>query len=225
MEALTITRRALSASSLVATVVLCAWSPVHAQTAKEIQEDRAAALQIMLTDYPAQRVAMQRTSCIAGRQPDFIRETRATGADVTPDASDLCASVLMRMARDGTLLQPYQALFSTQTGGSTGYESIPAAMATAALKNGADRIAVGNGKAVMLTSAWMLDAGFTVAYQQRPAPPASMPPIAALKPIAERCLGRQERDLSLCYSTGYMYGLRAVNGTLLTALRQALQQP
>lgn len=201
-----------------AAVVAAPPSPGVDGSSVEIQKYRQTALQFILTDHPATEVAVERGTCLAGRQPDAIRDGRAEGWRSPPDASDLCASVGLRMGRDGTLLQPYRELLSKLTGSSEGYEQLPAAMAAAVMKGGVDRVEIGHGKAALLTPAWALDAGFTVAYQGRAGAPAGAPTIAAVKPIAERCLALQERDLGLCYSTGYMYGARAANGTLLAAL-------
>jgi len=63
-----------------------------------------------------------------------------------------------------------------------------------------------------LTSPLAFDNGFVTAYQRREPIPAGLPGMAALKPVAERCLAQMERDTDLCFSAGYGYGVRAANG-------------
>ena len=64
------------------------------------------------------------------------------------------------------------------------------------------------------TSAIRFDAGFVAAYQRREAMPANLPTMAALKPLAERCLAQAEPNTEHCFSAGYALGLRAAHGEL-----------
>lgn len=63
-----------------------------------------------------------------------------------------------------------------------------------------------------LTPALAFDNGFVTAYRRREPIPAGLPGMAALRPIAERCLAQTEPDTDLCFSAGYGYGVRAANG-------------
>ena len=58
------------------------------------------------------------------------------------------------------------------------------------------------------------DQGFVTAWRNRESP-AGLPTMAALKPVAERCLAQAEKDTDLCHSVGYAYGTRAANGELV----------
>jgi len=177
-----------------------------------------AGLQAILNYDAAAVVLSDRRTCVAGRQPEAIRKERGQGWSSLLDAAETCVAVATRMARDGVLLQPYQELLTNLGNSSGGYDALPMAIAAAVLKTKSDRIPIGNGKAATITPAWAFDAGLTVAYQQKPKPPARLPELATVKPTAERCLAQRETDLGLCYSTGYLYGLRAVNGLSITAV-------
>jgi len=180
--------------------------------------DPEAGVRAILNYDAAAVVVSDRRTCVAGRQPEAIRKERGKGGSSLPDAAETCVAVATRMARDGVLLQPYQELLSNLGNGNASYDTLPTAIAAAVLKTKSDRIPIGNGKAAVITPAWAFDAGLTVAHQQKPKPPARLPDVAAIKPTAERCLAQQETDLGLCYSTGYLYGLRAVNGLSITAV-------
>lgn len=56
------------------------------------------------------------------------------------------------------------------------------------------------------------DTGFVVAYRKAEQPPANLPTVTVLRPIAARCFEETEQDGQLCYSVGYAYGLRAAQG-------------
>jgi hypothetical protein len=188
-----------------------------AQTGAEVARDREASRQAILNDAPPGQVAADRRSCVAGSMPESIRKSRAIGWNALPDAADDCVAAALRMARDGQLVQPYRDVLADLGGASGGEQSLPASIGAAVMRAKSDRVSIGNGKAAIITPALAFDAGLTVAYQQRPRPPVALPEIAALKSNAERCLAQGERDLGLCYSTGYIYGLRAVNGLAVVA--------
>ena len=67
------------------------------------------------------------------------------------------------------------------------------------------------------TPAVRFDAGFVTGYLRSEAMPANLPTMAALKPLAERCLGQAEPNAENCYSAGYVLGLRAAHGEVPTA--------
>lgn len=56
-----------------------------------------------------------------------------------------------------------------------------------------------------------LDTGFVAGFHKREAAD-TLPAMAALRPVAERCLAQQETDVGLCYSVGYAYGCRSASG-------------
>ena len=60
------------------------------------------------------------------------------------------------------------------------------------------------------------DSGFVGGYLKHETLPAGAPSMATLLPIAERCLEQREPDGQLCSSAGYMIGLRAASGEILT---------
>ena len=62
------------------------------------------------------------------------------------------------------------------------------------------------------TSAVRFDTGFVAAYERREALPPNLPTMAALKPVAERCLAQAEPNYELGYAVGYAFGLRAAQG-------------
>lgn len=61
------------------------------------------------------------------------------------------------------------------------------------------------------------DGGFVGGYRSREALPANAPAMAALLPIADRCLNQAEADTALCSAAGHMLGARSVHGELVPA--------
>jgi len=155
-------------------------------------------------------VARMRRNCAAGQGPASVARTRSLGDAELPDAADLCSVVLQRTGQDRGLIAFYRELQRELGGADAGHEQLPAAIAATLLKAGGTQVPVGNGRAAAITAALAYDAGFTVAYTKGELPTAAMPGYTALKPIAERCLGQTEPSLGLCYSTGYVFGARAV---------------
>jgi hypothetical protein len=66
------------------------------------------------------------------------------------------------------------------------------------------------------TPAITFDGGFVGGYLKHDALPAGAPSIATLLPVAERCLEQQEANGRLCSSVGYMLGLRAAQGEVVS---------
>jgi hypothetical protein len=200
----------------VATLVLSAPAGTFAQTAEEARQDRRDILAGILHDTPPELVAKMRRGCIAGTRPATIQKDRALGEISLPDAADYCATALYRIARDGSLLAFYRESLPRSASDVT-YEKMPAVIAASIMKFGTNQVPLGNGDAAVITPALALDAGFTVAYRKSERYAPGMPQAAALKPIAERCLAQRERDLSLCFSTGYAYGALAASGLPVAA--------
>ena len=69
-----------------------------------------------------------------------------------------------------------------------------------------------NPQSAAATPALAFDGGFVGAYRKGDAIPAALPSMAAVKPIAGRCLAQAEHDTELCASAGYVYGTRIANG-------------
>lgn len=177
-----------------------------------LQRERLESLQGVLKGDPPEQIAKSRRSCASGQEPTATARSRSLGATSLPDAADYCVTVLLRLARDGELMRYYQALLTELNGRPDGFERFPSAVAATVMKGGSNQVPVGNQRAAVVSAALALDAGFTVAFQKGERHAAGMPPVAALKEIAERCLSLGEGDLGLCYSTGYVYGARAVSG-------------
>jgi len=66
-------------------------------------------------------------------------------------------------------------------------------------------------------AALAIDAGFMAGFAAREAVPADLPSMAALKPIAERCLAQREANTGLCSAAGYALGLRVRRGEAIRA--------
>lgn len=66
------------------------------------------------------------------------------------------------------------------------------------------------------TPAISFDSGFVAGYLKHEALPTNAPSMTALLPVAERCLEQREPNMRLCGSAGYMLGLRAALGEVLT---------
>lgn len=196
-------------SWIVVLLATVPWGLVLAQSAAALRE-RQEDLEATLTTIPLELTVGMRRTCAAGDAPANTTMSRTSGFN-SPDASDTCSMSLLRLAREGMLLNLYRDLMVSATGQTAGHEKIPAAVAAAAMRGGAE-VSLGNQRAVAVSTSLAFDAGFTVAYQQRQAMTSSMPALQVLKPIAERCLAGQERDRGLCYATGLTYGARAVSG-------------
>lgn len=69
-----------------------------------------------------------------------------------------------------------------------------------------------------LSPSFAFDNGFVGGYLDRIAIPATAPPMAALLPVADRCLRQQEPNTKLCTAAGYMLGARTAHGEVV-ALR------
>ena len=174
----------------------------------EVAAQRQRVLDGMLLDsYAPTLIGGERRLCAVGGEPASVAEDRAEGTYFSPDAADSCVVALTRTARDGQLLAFYRTMMTELGGDVQAHEQLPHAIGAAVL-GGSARVAIGNGKAAVVTPALAMDAGFTVAYLEGP---ASKPPAAdseQLKPIAESCVA-QHQDAGTCFSAGYVYGARA----------------
>jgi hypothetical protein len=204
---------ATTAAALAATWLATA---AHAEgvSPEVLKERRESALHV-LTHEDNDAVADIRQRCASGAWSPRVVQVRARGPEdiwqETPDASDMCANALARVAKDGGLQAAYAQLVSELAGDNATARTLPAAIG-AAVKASATTVSIGNQRGAKITPALALDAGFTVAYQGGSKAAAGMPDIATLKPIAERCLAQSESNLALCYATGFVYGARAVSG-------------
>lgn len=150
-----------------------------------------------------------RKTCVSGQAPGWVSAKRAHNAAVHfADASDMCIATLSSVGGDRRLLAYYRD-WLTGIGGDPGiYAAMPRSIGAAVL-NGDGKAAVGNGKAVVVTSALAFDAGFTAAYMSG-APKKEVGNAQQLKTVAEHCLAQQQ-DAGTCFSVGYVYGARAFN--------------
>lgn len=193
-------------------------APAAAQQAAQAQErrERAEGLQHLLDGATPNQVAKGRRLCAAGSAQRTTDKSRALGSWGLADAADECPVLLLRQGRDGTLLTLYRELLVELTGQPVGHEQLPPAIGNAVMR-GATQVPIGGSRAAAITAALAFDAGFTVAHAKGERHAAGMPDVRALRPVAERCLAQAERDLAVCYSTGYVYGARAVSGLPLSA--------
>ena len=66
------------------------------------------------------------------------------------------------------------------------------------------------------TPAIAFDTGFVSGYLKHEAVPTNSPAMAALLPIADRCLDQREPNNALCTAAGQMLGARAARGEVIT---------
>ncbi|MBS0445106.1 MAG: hypothetical protein JSR59_04050 [Proteobacteria bacterium] len=201
-------------AALLVTVAPAAFGQIAPMPRDQVMRERFESLENIRRE-PAELVVKARRQCASGQDPRATARSRALGAETSADSSDHCAAVLARVASDGGLIELYRDMVMSLNGSAAGVESLPAAIGAAVMKPGVNQVPIGNQRAAVISSALALDAGFSVAYQQGQKMTPAMPDLSSLKAIAERCLGLAEQDLGLCYSTGYVYGARAVNGQAL----------
>ena len=58
------------------------------------------------------------------------------------------------------------------------------------------------------------DTGFVTAFRRRDPVTPDLPDLAALKPVAERCLSQSEADRAVCTAAGQIIGARVAQGEL-----------
>lgn len=212
--------RARRVALLLATAALAAGAgqgPCSAVAASpaDVAAQRQRLLNDMLTTDPPDVIAAERWVCAMGQAPGSVAESRSKGAYFFPDAADGCVTALLRTARDRRLPELYSRLLKELDGSMNGPEQLPKAIG-ASVTNGKGKVAIGNGKAAVVTPALAFDAGFTVAYSGQVAAKGAADP-GQLKALAEACLG-QRQDAETCFSAGYVYGAQAVAGGRTAAL-------
>jgi len=190
-------------ASVLARLAMAADPPGPAEVAAQRRES----LDGMLTRDAAYTIADIRWVCAMGREPVSVAEDRQEGAYFTPDAADSCVAALVRTAHDGHLPELYSKLVVKLGGNADGYEQLPRAIGAAVL-GGNGRVAIGNGKAAVVTPALAFDAGFAAAYAGNAA--NKVADVHQLRTLAESCLGQQQ-DAGACFSAGYAYGARALH--------------
>jgi len=205
---------------LILLLALVAVSGVQAQSTADIAAQRRDYLRDLLTDSPA-LVANLRRGCVRGIVPGNHREELARGEAWSPDATDSCVTVLTRHGRDGTLDAIYRTILLEQVKDATGAHTLAGEIGSYVVTHKSDRVPLARGVALVVTTALAFDAGFTNGYRdtKQQAAAAQLPTEAALKPLAERCLGLDESNLQGCYSAGYVFGLRAAGGELVESAR------
>lgn len=208
------TRRVGAVARAIAATVALAWVAAAAQTspsADAARAERLAAVDYIMTRAPSEQAANLRRQCGTGQAPEVAIRMRAIGWEGVSDASDKCPVLLARVGKDNGLSALYERLVVELSGDAAIAPTLPAAIGAAVTKGGSDVVAIGNQRGAKITGALALDAGFTVAHQKGVKAAPGMPDLATLKPIAERCLAQAEGNLALCYSTGFVYGARAVS--------------
>lgn len=171
----------------------------------------------ILSSAPADDVAIDRESCMAGAMPRIIRTSRKNDDSLSPNPSDLCVATLVRTSREGALLGPYSRLVEAVGGDPTMVNEIPAAIGGALVTDGRSSVSVGNGRAMKLDAAISFDAGFSAAALKRETSAPGMPDIPTLKAISETCLDNAQERLALCYAAGFAHGVRANQGLEIVA--------
>lgn len=104
--------RLCGACSLVAASLGCA----SVASAQDLQAERQATLDMLLTTTPLVDVGTDREHCASGDEPEAIAHSRSLGALSLPDASDYCITVLIRLARNGGLAPIRDANAAETTG-------------------------------------------------------------------------------------------------------------
>jgi hypothetical protein len=177
-------------------------------SAAEVDAHRREILRAMLKDdYQPSLIAGLRRTCALGGEPASVAESRTGGAYFTPDAADRCVTALVRTAHDGRLPELYRSLLAELGGSGEGYQKLPSVIGASVLKD-VTKVAIGDGRAMVVTPALALDAGFTAAELEGAAGKAGTADARQMKTLAEACLGQKE-DAGTCYSVGYMYGVQA----------------
>lgn len=175
---------------------------------QEIQRQRMAIVNAILTTDRPNSIERQRWLCFIGQETSRVKDARRDGWTFTPDASDSCVAALERSGKDRTLPDLYKR-FATELGGNAdGYDKLPKAIGASVL-SGDGKVFIGNHKVATVTASVAFDAGFTVAYSDH-APQKQGIDALKLKSIAETCLDEQ-KDAGTCFSVGYLYGAQSLN--------------
>lgn len=192
----------------------------QAADSAQVAQQRRNYLRDLLTDTPS-LVASLRKGCVRGMAPELQRESLQRGRAWSPDATDSCVMVLTRHGRDGTLDAMYRTILLEQVKDDAGASALAGEIGSYVVDHKSDRVPLARGVALVVTTALAFDAGFTNGYRdtKQRAAAGQMPAEAALKPLAERCLGLMEANVQGCYSAGYVFGLRAGAGELVQAAR------
>ena len=202
---------------LILVLALTAIAPLNPSFAlerspEEIRQQRQEIIDDILSKDSADDVAIDRSNCLAGQMPRIVERGRKSGSEVTPNAVDVCVAALMRSGADSSLLTPYQKLVADGKGKAEYASGLLGAIGGAVVEQAADKVSIGNGRAMAIDPAIAFDAGFTSAYLKGERSAAGMPDLATLKALSGTCLDRTQSNLGLCYATGYAHGVRAVLG-------------
>lgn len=192
----------------------------NAADSVQVAQQRRTYLRDLLTD-SASLVASLRKGCVRGMAPELQRESLQRGRAWSPDATDSCVMVLTRHGRDGALDAMYRTILLEQVKDDTGASTLAGEIGSYVVTYKSDRVPLARGVALVVTTALAFDAGFTNGYRdtKQRASAGRLPTEAALKPLAERCLGLTESNVQGCYSAGYVFGLRAASGELVQSAR------
>jgi hypothetical protein len=185
-----------------------------------IARQRRDYLRDLLTDSPA-LVAGLRKGCVRGMAPELQRESLQRGNAWAPDATDACVMILTRHGRDGTLDAMYRTILLELVQDDSGANTLAEEIGSYVTVHRNYSVPLARGVALPVTTALAFDAGFTNGYRniEKRGTGTGIPELAALKPLTELCLGLKEKSVLACYSAGYMFGLRASRGELVSAAR------
>ncbi len=188
-------------------LMLTAAKAAEPLTPAKVAADRQAVIEsILKTDLP-HSVDNQRQSCLFGQEPRRVAERRTAGAYFEPDAADRCIAALMRMGKEKRLTDYFRTMLPAIGGAAEGYATFARTVGAAATSGGG-QVSVGGGKAVNVTAQLALDAGFTIAFEERGKLSSGTVDDAKLKIATEACLGGQ-LEAKTCFSIGYLQGSKA----------------
>lgn len=205
----------------VASLLLAAfWTEARAEwqpSREEIRAQRQAIIDGILSSDTAADVAIDRDNCMAGQMSSITRRARNAGGYSSPDAADTCVAALVRVGRDGRLIDSYLRIVNEAGGDSAIAGGLPDTIGSAIIAQKSESAPIGRGKGIRIDPALAFDAGFSAAYLKGETRAEGMPDIATLKAISEACLDRTEVRLGLCYAAGFAHAVRANLGEAIIA--------
>jgi hypothetical protein len=194
-------------AALVLAVLVALEAAAQAQSPEEVATERREAIARLFRPDYADVAARERQVCFLGKQPQRVIADRARGAYFTPDAADTCIAALTRLGSDQQLPEQYRKFIAAIGGDVATAAALPRAIG-AAVMNGQQTVALGNGRGADVDSAIAFDAGFATSFREGAAAPPGSVDEAQLKAVTETCLANQQ-DRGTCYSVGYLQGARA----------------
>ncbi len=124
--------------------------PLQAQGSEDVsvaQQRRDYLRDILSTDAPA-TVAGLRLGCVRGMAPQLHRESLQRGHAWSPDAADICVTVLTRLGRDGDLDAIYRTILLEQVKDDTGANRLAGEIGSYVATHKTDRVPLARGVAL-----------------------------------------------------------------------------